>query len=105
MNAKGTTISMYFGEKHTDTLKRLDAIAEQYRLSRTQVVEFLLRQYELANKSNKITPEESTSKAWWEELPAPEDTVKEVNGFDGRWVLTQPTPGVFKTFFAGEKIQ
>ena len=95
---------MYFGEKHTDTLKRLDAIAEQYRLSRTQVVEFLLRQYELASKT-KITPEESTSKAWWEELPAPEDTVKEVNSPDGRWVLTQPSPGVFKTFFAGVKAQ
>jgi len=100
MNAKGTTISMYFGEKHTDTLKRLDAIAEQYRLSRTQVVEFLLRQYELANKTNAV--EEPTSKAWWEDLPAPEDTVKEVASPDGRWVLTQPTPGVFKTFFAGK---
>lgn len=46
MAARGTTISMYFGEKHTDTLKRLDSLADEYRLSRTQVIEFLLRHYE-----------------------------------------------------------
>ena len=57
-----TTINLYFGEQHLDTLSKLDEMKSQLRRSRTQTIDFLMTYFE-TNESQK-----SISRVFWWKL-------------------------------------
>ncbi len=50
-----TTANFYFGEKHLDTLPKLDKISRMLRRSRTSTLDFLITYFE-KNEERKSTP-------------------------------------------------
>ena len=46
MTKKATTINIYFGGKHLDTLERMDTLAKQLRMSRSALIDYLITFYE-----------------------------------------------------------
>ena len=47
-----TTINLYFGEQHLETLSRFDELKFKLRRSRTQTIDFLMNYFE-TNESQK----------------------------------------------------
>ena len=47
-----TTINLYFGEQHLDTLSRFDELKFRLKRSRTQTIDFLMNYFE-SNESNR----------------------------------------------------
>ena len=49
------TITMYFGERHFDTLKEFDSLKKSLRRSRTGVLKYLL-DYHKENEKRRVQP-------------------------------------------------
>ncbi len=44
--ANSKTINIYFGDKHSDTLDRMNDLCEKLRMSRTSLIDYLVTFYE-----------------------------------------------------------
>ena len=44
--ANSKTINIYFGDKHSDTLDRMDDLCDKLRMSRTSLIDYLVTFYE-----------------------------------------------------------
>jgi len=50
-----TTINLYFGEQHLETLSKFDELKYKLRRSRTQTIDFLMTYFETNENQKSIT--------------------------------------------------
>ena len=50
-----TTINLYFGEQHLDTLTKFDELKVKLKRSRTQTIDFLMTYFETTENQKQIT--------------------------------------------------